>query len=121
MVTLLPGRVATLPADAHLDLAMSLQATFYRSEVQDIEIPARFARQRQEPAEHWSQSSREDEPVVLFFQRWVLTLLPRHCEKPPPQGEAVLQYSLGNITVRTRWVSPSLAGLLEGAVRVRSK
>lgn len=59
-------RGETPPADGQID-HQGLSATFYHSEDQDIAIPARFARQRQEPAEHPSQSLRYDEFPVQFF------------------------------------------------------
>jgi hypothetical protein len=63
-----PGRVATLPAHAHPDLAPCPRGYLYRSEDQDIEFPARLARQRQEPAEHPSRSYLYDDVGRRFFQ-----------------------------------------------------
>lgn len=44
------------------------EATSIVSEDQDIEFPARLARQRQEPAEHPSRSLGDDGAVAWFFQ-----------------------------------------------------
>lgn len=48
-------------------------ATVCHSEYQDIEIPARFARQRQEPADTPSRSLHEDESQTQFFPKMPLT------------------------------------------------
>jgi hypothetical protein len=62
-----PRKGETLPANASANHLSLPQVYLYQSEVQDIEIPAHLARQRQATAAHLPRSFRDDDWPVLFF------------------------------------------------------